>query len=327
MKEKEIVPAVSQLLERRFPLVMPSSRDRLRGRGEFAIEIPGETSATRRVDVVAARWEGNDQLHTVAVECKITANAVLDALGQGVHYQSFFDEVFIATPEDLDNNRLVHSALVDLGLGHIRVAKNAEITVQPVSRWPARFSPNRHPAIARKFALGLAFLDGIPPERRTRYGYFERNLGIWFGEEVCRQVQWQCFFKPGAGGEEIGAGINIERAEDVRRVLKKGDVQQLQRAIDSLPDSYSVETEHRPNPSWARQSPTVDRQLIRDCSIEDTFERLAGGPKKTTPRLWIGRLWGPDERQDPSRERWVETLNETRSKLSDLLGLFSDAVR
>ena len=111
--ERDLVPALTALLESKGYFVPSPTSVCADGRGEFGILI---SSKPRRVDVVAARWSADGEAITLAIESKATPWAVYDGLGQAVQYQSVFDEVYIATPFPLGADAIARSTLVDLGL-------------------------------------------------------------------------------------------------------------------------------------------------------------------------------------------------------------------
>jgi len=264
--EKEISGKVAALLAREgYPLVMPApAQNDLEGRGEFAMEGPG--GRPRRVDVVAARWDGDRHIEAVAIECKATVWDVYDALGQAVQYQSVFDRVYVATRDAPETDSVARSTLVDLGLGHITAvvgSASAYVSVVPVERLASRFQPHRkNNHIHCRLALGLAFLETANHENILRYGFWSSGLNVWYAEEVVGHLQWNCYASraPGVGTDspyQVTAGLNVERTDDVKRICDGVSAARLDDALKQLPPAYSIEVMYNPNP------PAADRQTTR----------------------------------------------------------------
>ena len=162
--------------------------------------------------------------HHVGYRVKGTPWAVYDGLGQAVQYQSVFDEVYIATPFPLGADAIARSTLVDLGLGNVTVPEDgrAFVAVVPHSQRPSRFEPQTKATyIAHRLALGLAFRE-IATAAKIRFGFWDRSLSIWYAEEVSGHLQWNCgqkFIEREGSPYESFVGINLEHAEDLKRVL------------------------------------------------------------------------------------------------------------
>jgi hypothetical protein len=292
--EKVLGPLVSALLERQgYELVMPSAGGRVTGKGEFGIEVPGASGA-RRVDVVAARWDGDQDIKAVAVECKKTVWAVYDGLGQAVQYQSLFDEVYVATPLTLEQDIIARSTLVDLGLGHIRAVEDAglaHVSVVAQVQRASRFEPHRKAThITSRLALGLAFLEIAEHDRPLRYGFGRQGRSIWYAEEVVGHLQWNCWWDAyhpdGSRAEETGAGINVERAEDTRRICDGVSAERLQSTLARLPRQYRLEVWYNPTPPTpGRPSVPALEGPAQAATAEEVLDRVRGSPPKHKPTL------------------------------------------
>jgi len=325
--EKDLVPAVVALLEHDgYEIVLSgvASSRRFVGNGEFPIVSPS-TGRLRYVDVVGARWSG-DRLHTVAVECKATADKVYDALGQAVEYQSLFDEVYIATPLKIEDQDLIRSTLVDLGLGHIRTGPSptiAETTVVPTPRWPARFLPHMRRTSDGRLGLGIAMRAITPSDRDVRYGYFPREIGkpqgMWYAEEVLGHLQWNCTYETSASGSaKATAGINVERVEDVNRICTNVDQAGLTQALVSLDPRYAVRVIYAPSPRpYGVPSTTALDEQASASSAAEILKTLGNRPKKTRPQLELSRTFDTDELR--TIHSWPATLSAIRSNLGEVM--------
>lgn len=332
-QEKDLVPAVVDLLKREgYDLVLSGVRssDGFDGKGEFPI-VSQSTGRIRYADVVAIRWSGG-HVQTVAVECKRTADKVYDALGQAVEYQSLFDEVYIATPLDIEHKELIRSTLVDLGLGHIRTGETpsvAEVTVAPTPRWPARFLPHKRRAVDGRLALGLAVRKIAEHPHKIRYGFYPQTdggpQGIWCAEEVVGHLQWNSWHETSVtGADEAGAGINVERAEDVRRIAHNLDPVSLDRALSALNENYVVRVIYAPNPRHygAKDEVVLHEQAIQ-TSASETRSLLLAPPKGKRPQLQVFRLLDSTELRAVAQ--WHSTLDAVRTDLQSVMAVLRTA--
>jgi len=334
--EKVLGPPVSALLERQgYNLVMPSAGGRVTGKGEFGIDVPG-APRPRRVDVVAARWNGDQDIKAVAVECKVTVWAVYDGLGQAVQYQSLFDEVYVATPDTLEKDSIARSTLVDLGLGHIRVVEGtglAYVSVVPQAQRASRFEPHRKLAdITCRLALGLAFLELAACERPLRYGFGQQGRSTWYAEEVVGHLQWNCWwpaYRPdGSRAEETWAGINVEHAGDTRRICSGVSAERLQNTLARLPPQCLLEVSYNPTPPTPGRASVVALEgPAQAATAQDVLDRLRGCPPKYKPGLWLGIRLPTQQSQHFSRSEYVEHLRGVRQHLSPVMEVLQDCYR
>lgn len=192
--EWQVSQGVVELLwAQRYPLVIwrgskagPGNASKFVGRGEFTFKPPG-LGYSRKVDIVAARWV-DDEPYVVAVESKATAKAIFDALGQAVQYQTVFDEVYIATPEDINGDPTARSALADLGVGYIRTnleTKRAHIMMEPQRRPMRLLADLKAYTVDLRLALGLVLssIQGAQ-DAPVFYGSGQTGLFTWFAQKV-----------------------------------------------------------------------------------------------------------------------------------------------
>ena len=324
--ERELSGPVAALLAREgYPLVMPApALGDLEGRGEFAMEGPG--GKPRRVDVVAARWDGDRHVEAVAIECKATVWDVYDALGQAVQYQSVFDRVYVATRDAPETDTVARSTLVDLGLGHITAgigSASAYISVVPVERLASRFQPQRkNTHIHCRFALGLAFLETANRKNLLRYGFWTRGLNVWYAEEVIGHLQWNCAaWRASELGTDVPyqvtAGLNVERVDDVRRICDGVSAARLDSALRLLPPEYLIEVMYNPNPPAANRQMT--RPEPRATTADAALSQLRACPKGYRPQLSVSSYWPPDQLRDLTRTHYVQRLTRARQSLDPVM--------
>lgn len=293
--EKTLTNPVAQLLERRgHKLIIPSrASDSFAGRGELPVRLSSSDAAHRRVDVVGASWTSDGRLKTAAVECKATRWAILDALGQAVQYQMFFDEVFIATPLGLGSDRITRSVLVELGLGHIEVdndAHTAEVMIEPAVRWRSRYEPAEQRRSVMAMALGLAFRNCASDRDVVHYGFRHARCLTWFAEDIDGHIQWNAWHEPLTIDSSIFvcSGLNVEHADDVRRIIENVDHRMLDDALSDLGPEWRIEVEWLPNPprNLPKREFGSERQA-NDSRTKDIFRQLANPPKGRKARLGI----------------------------------------
>jgi hypothetical protein len=336
--EPGLARLVSGLLyEKGYHLVIPSAQDRgINGRGEFGISIKvAGTEKTRRVDVVAARWDNERDIRAIAVECKGTVWAVYDGLGQAVQYQSLFDEVYVATPATAGVDSISRPTLVDLGLGHIEVDEGAAevyVSVVPHAQRPSRFEPHlKAREITPRLALGLTFLEIKTAGRPLRYGFTEGGLSVWYAEEVVGHLQWNCGFDyPSAGGgiHEMYMGVNVERTEDVKRICGAISGERLQNALSALSSEYSIDVSYLPTPPAAKEGPKKQMSQTARTAVADlVIGQLGQCPAKYRPSLWLGRWFQREAWQGFTRPEYRDRLGQIRRDLSPIMAVLEECYR
>lgn len=320
-----LAPLTAFLEEMGYEVLSPYS-SHFDGRGEFGIQVALHSDPKpRRVDLVAARWDAEQRLRTVAVECKGATWAVYDGLGQAVQYQSLFDEVYIATPFALGADSIARSTLVDLGLGNITVPNDypAFVAVVPHYQRPSRFEPHhKSQYLTRRLALGLGFLEvAIAP--KIRFGFWTQSLSVWYAEEVAGHLQWNC------GQAFLGQldkpyssyiGINLEHAEDIRRILGNLSADQFQFALKQLPLGYTAKVDHDPwpaNPHRETLTPLLGN--ARTARAEEILQllRKENAPAGYKPHFWVG--WTEEDWQPANRAQYLEKLLEVRNSLAPVM--------
>jgi hypothetical protein len=316
-QEKALLPQLTALIERLDYEVFNAYSSHFDGRGEFGIQVPihGDQRA-RKVDLVAARWDAEDRLDALAIECKVATWAVYDGLGQAVQYQSLFDEVYVATPFELGADGLARSTLVDLGLGNITVPTDqpAFVAVVPHSQRPSRFEPHiKASYVTRRLALGLAFRR-VAATPKVRFGFWNQSLSVWYAEETNGHLQWNC------GQEFMGhknppylsyIGINLEHAEDIRRILANLSADQLQFALRQLPRGYKAKVQHDPWPANPYRETLIplsgDARTIRADEVLRLLCRETA-PASYKPHFWAG--WNDANWQPSTRAQYEAARGE-----------------
>jgi hypothetical protein len=333
--EPGLARLVSELLyEKGYHLVIPSAQGRgIDGRGEFGISIKvAGTEKTRRVDVVAARWDDEQDIRAIAVECKGTVWAVYDGLGQAVQYQSLFDEVYVATPATVGVDSISRPTLVDLGLGHIEVdedAAEAYVSVVPHAQRPSRFEPHlKAREITPRLALGLTFLEIKPAGRPLRYGFSKDGLSVWYAEEVAGHLQWNCGFdypSDERGAHEMYMGINVERTEDVKRICGAISAERLQNAFTALSSEYSIEVWYRPTPPTAKEGHKKQISETARTAVADlVIRQLKQCPAKYRPSLWLGLWFERQAWQAFTRPEYRDRLGQIRRDLGPIMAVLEE---
>ena len=282
----------------------------------------------RRPDVVAARWDGDGRLYSVAVECKVTQHAALDAVGQAVEYQGVFDEVYIATQLDLGSESVMHSTLVDLGIGHLRVASPtvefAELTVSPRPRWTSRLQPQRKRHLDASLAVGLAFMDSWSQVESGTFGTTDPIFGMWYAHEIRDRLQWNCWYGSTASDEvESGSGINIEFRPSIARLLAriKSKSSDVDVSLHSLPDDYKIRMSHRPNRDPEHPDPVQEVRRANEMKLADIQAWFAQAPTGWRCQLEVMRpLRTPAV---IAKDRVESDLSEIRVTLGPLMNLLA----
>jgi hypothetical protein len=333
LTEKQLTAPVARVLKNRgYELVIPAvETGRLSGKGEFGINVVSDgVEPTRKVDVVAARWDNERDIRSIAVECKAQLWAVYAGLGQAVQYQSVFDEVYVATPRTFEQDGTARSALVDLGLGHVVVEEEtlrAQFSVPPAIRKPSRFVPHRNEIqVTPRLVLGLAFLE-VSGTRPVRYGFWrgsQGSLGIWFGEDHLGHLQWNCWHNLLRRGErdEMGAGMTVQSKQEVKRICDSAPISSLQKAFSELP-GYDIRI-------WYDSS--VPGQGVKEFRTLPSVETDAKGfiddlracPSGYLPRFSLETYFDVEEWSGLSREESVHRLGMVREQVGPAMNLFAE---
>jgi len=330
--EGHLIPPLTTFLEEAgYEVVSPYS-SHFDGRGEFGIQVALHSEPKpRRVDLVAACWDAEQRLRSVAVECKGSTWAVYDGLGQAVQYQSLFDEVYIATPFALGADSIARSTLVDLGLGNITVPNDcpAFVAVVPHYQRPSRFELHlKSQFLTRRLALGLGFLE-VATAPKIRFGFWAQSLSVWYAEEVAGHLQWNC------GQAFTGQldtpytsyiGINLEHAEDIRRILGNLSASRFQMALKQLPLGHTAKVDHDPWPANPHRETLTP--LLRDARTARAGEilqllRRENAPAGYKPHFWVG--WSEEDWRPMNRAHYVEKLLEVRNLLAPVMELLVES--
>lgn len=316
---------VGYLRDEGFALVFPPPEDsRLAGAGEYSVQHP-EHDRHRWIDAVGVRWSGDHDVEAVAVECKATRWAVYDAIGQGVQYQCFFDEVYVASPAVADPT--VRSALAEIGLGNLSVAVGRKVsaTSTPATRHRARFSPDlKLHQVYRRLAPLLAFLESASSDNPVRYGFGRKQdskLRSWCAESVREPIQWNVFVNTDPLGEDIemGVGINIESIQAIR-ICRGISPTDFEKEVRSLPDDYKVDVEQIKFPGHRR---SVLSDTAASVGFANLMDKLKSGVSGERPHLGIRRKMTGASGLPRSRGEYVSWIRDTKGRLRSLMALLT----
>lgn len=310
-------------------MVSGSRKPGIAGASEFGFVVDGQDM---RADIVAARWHDQHQIDAIAVECKRlgTMGRSLGAgLSQATDYQVAFDKVLIATEfsGEAGNKR---SVIDSLGIGHIGVnldSGTCQVIVDGQFRNVDRFDESvRASQVAPRLVMFLAFRDALGTP--VRYGETFAGGG-YIAKNVAADIQFNCWVD--SGSRKSYFGINIERIDTFRKVLRSADWSQMERNLREL-NGYSLTLVKDPVPAWRSRGSNNILGTMACCevnaqSLREEIAQVVGDlPRRWRPHLTISApLW----KYNPSlsREACISEINSAKNKLSDVMSVLVASIQ
>lgn len=329
--EKDFYPHVSNFfLEQGYFVVSGwATKPGIEGSSEFGFTIYGQPM---RCDIAAARWNSEQEVEAVAVECKRLGSmkkSVGAGLWQAIDYQVVFDKVFIAT-ETAGGMGHMSSVIHSLGIGHIAVdatSGKCQVKSDGEFRNVDRFDESaRRNQVTPRLAMFLAFRDilGIP----LRYGE-TFDGGGYVAKNVAIDIQYNAWADKNTG--DVYFGINIEHINSFRKLLKTMDWKEFQVCLRNL-KGYDVSLVKDPVPKWrSNTSRNMMEHLASSKADADAIRRAIARVINDLPRRWrphlsiYSRLWKGNETL--LKDNCLSLVKSSRDSLSSIMKVLTADAR
>ena len=290
---------------------------------EFGVVVDNNP---RLVDVASFSWSRQGKPISIAVECKggESSRAVADSLSQAIHYQIFFDEVYIATGGDAIGD--TQKNLLDkLGIGYLNIPDSRHIikVLEPRRKEkPYDYSLNQTQVTPRA-AMFLAFRDvlGVP------YLYGEtRNGEGWIAKDMVSKVQYNAHFEE----RTVYFTVNLEIKNVWEKVLKNLQISKLSTVLNSLAKESTIKiwlnkprTEHTKNNRSLLESSFTN--AVTEKRLREVFHEVQNDINQKTgwrPQIRVRQpIWSAEDTL--AKTDYISRMEQARQDLEPILRTLS----
>jgi hypothetical protein len=193
----------------------------------------------RRVDVVAAKWLGNDSFNAIAIECKLGSDceSVGQALNQAIAYQTVFPRVYIASEASKENLGYMKTVLADLGLGYMQVISKQDpihVILEPTD---SSLYNNKQFRLHVLNQLGrLVVWNDYWGEDEVKSGKSGLS-GFWIAGRIRRKCNYLFEF---ISSGVMWIGINFESTEYLRKFFQSTTPSGLLDTLRKIPSDAEI---------------------------------------------------------------------------------------
>ncbi len=208
---------------------------------EFGL-VPYDAGESRRVDVFAYRWDG-DQTQVAAVECKdiLPPRGITVALPQAIDMMLFVGNTYIATPTGSGLKAPENLNILNrLGIGYIALEGDCPriVTTPDPDRLAIREEDMYVTQVRSRAKFLLAFREAAAGGP-VKFGGLQHYLDTWASTSISGEVQLNAW----VDAEWFSSGLNLEHKPTAHQILGTFDDQKAQAlagVLRSLPDAYEI---------------------------------------------------------------------------------------